>query len=493
MAPRGSGALPSRLDRLCRSDPFLVSLATAAREANARLLLVGGVIRDMRLGRVPRDADFILMGRGRRRVLRQLPALAGGRVVTFRKRGLIDHRVIAGGREHDLVEVTAGTLRRELGRRDFTINAIAWDIQRRRLVDPRGGLRDADRRRLRMTSPRVFEDDPLRMLRAVRLRCELPRFTIERDTRRRMRRDAPRLGRVSPERIREELDRILASPQPASGIREADRLGLLTIVIPEVELVRGLRQNRYHHLDAWRHTLAALQAASDLASLARGLSPALPSRRGPIPAGGAGRLLPLPRERVLVLRWALLFHDLGKAATRTIGEDREYHFFGHEKRSATLAAGIMKRLKFTNRRTRAIRRLVELHLRIAIPAEGDLSEKACRRLIRDAGDLTPLLVLHSLADKAASQGSGWRAAMARLRKTGRTLLRTWREYGEAILAPPRLLDGHDVMRLCGIGPGPRVGAIIEEIRMRQIAGEISTREQAEEAVPKIGPPEHPPL
>ena len=463
MPAPGRLQLSARLDRLCRTDPFVAALAAAASGSGSRLLLVGGVLRDLRAGQPPRDADFILMGPGRKRFLRALPALAGSRVVTFRKRGIVDHRVVAGGREHDLVEVTSGSLARELARRDFTMNAVAWDVGRRALVDPRGGLGDMARGRIVANSDRVFRDDPLRMLRAARFAAELG-FGISRATVRWIRRDAALLARTSPERIRDELDRILASPRSSRGLRQADRLGLLSIAVPEIERLRGLVQNRYHHLDAWEHTLSALDAASDLAALGRSVLPA--------------RAAAFDRERVLVLRWALLFHDLGKAETRTVGPDGEVHFFGHEKASARLAGRIMKRLRFTTRRARAIRRLVELHLRVTIPAEGELSAKAVRRLIRDAGELTPLLALHSLADKSASHGRGWRGALVLLRRTARGLVRVWKESGAAILAPPRLVDGHDVMQALGTGPGPRVGKALQDIRDRQIAGEISTREEA---------------
>ena len=453
---------------------MLRALSELARETGVRLLLVGGLVRDLRLGLPSRDADFILIGRKARIFLNRVSLRLARRVVTFRKRGIVNRRISVEGRDYDIVELKSGSLERELRRRDFTINAVAFDLSAGRLFDPCRGLDDLAARRIRAVTAGAFLDDPLRMIRAVRLWCELPRFTIARRTQDLIRRDAAMIVRPSSERIREELDRVVLSRQPSRGIALLDRLGLLTVVIPEVEPLRGLAQNRYHHLDAWRHTLAALAAVDDpscLRRLSRGL------RFGPLPGG----------EQLLVLRWSLLLHDLGKAETRTLGEDGELHFFAHEKRSAALASQIMKRLRFSTRRARSIRRLVELHLRIAVPAGGDLSQKACRRIIRDAGELAPLLVLHSLADKDASHGYRWRSARAKLIRTCREILKLYRSSGKEILAPPRLIDGHDVMRLLGIGPGREVGRILEEVSSRQIAGEISNREQALDLVKEVSP------
>jgi poly(A) polymerase len=460
--------LEAALARLAREDPLLATVVETAGRSRVRLLLVGGIPRDVALRLPPRDADFVLAGGSplrRRGFLRALARRLGRRVVTFRKRGIVDHRISIDGRDHDFVELRRGRLTGELRRRDFTINAVAFDLRNGRLHDPCGGLRDLSARRLRANSRSVFRYDPVRMLRAVRLRCELPRFSIATRTLAMIRRDVALIGQTAPERIRDELDRILASPRASQGIALLDRLGLLGRLMPEIAPLRRLAQNRYHHLDAWRHTLASLRAADNVDELAR-------------PLRDAGRLPSLSREDRLLLRWALLLHDLGKAGTRTVGEDGEFHFFGHEKLSGTLGFRVMRRLLVPTRRLRAVRRQIELHLRVAFPPQGDPSDKACRRLIRDAAEMTPLLILHSLADKTATKGAGWKRSMAGLLRASRRLLEMYQASGREIISPPRLVDGHDVMRLLGIGPGVMVGRLLAEIQAGQAAGEIATREQA---------------
>lgn len=474
-----ASVLRQRLDAFCREDPHLWEAAQLARAHGCRILLVGGAVRDLALGREAGDLDFIVEGRPRR-FLNALARLVGHRVVTFRKRGIVDHRIRTSRREWDFVERGRRTLRREILRRDFTLNAIAYDPLAGRILDPAHGVRDAARRVIRATAKDVFEDDPLRMLRAVRLRAEIPRLSLAKDTASLIRRNAHRLSRTSQERIKAEMDRILASARPSASLRALDRLGLLSIVLPELDPLRGLIQNRYHHLDAFRHTLSAVEAADDPRALGKGLG-RLVFVEDPLaaPRSRSTRAPVMPPERARLLRWSLLLHDTGKAETRTLGEDGDYHFYLHDQVSARIARGAMRRLRASRAETAAVERLVFLHLRISIPATGGISARALGRIVRVAGSLTPLLALHSLADKAASQGVGHARTMARLRRACRALLETWRKDVERARRGPPLLDGHAVMRVLGLPPGPRVGALLAEIDELTAAGELRDAEEAE--------------
>jgi tRNA nucleotidyltransferase/poly(A) polymerase len=274
------------------------------------------------------------------------------------------------------------------------------------------------------------------------------------------------------------MDRILASPRPSGAVRSLERLGLLSIVLPELDPLRGLVQNRYHHLDAFDHTLAAVEAADDPRGLARGLLPLAFATDPLAPASPDARAAALTAERARLLRWSLLLHDTGKAETRTRGEDGEYHFYLHDQVSARIARGAMRRLRASRAETSAIERLVFLHLRVSIPATGGVSPRALRRIVRDAGPLTPLLALHSLADKAASQGPGHARTMARLRRACRELIEAWRVDAERMAAGPPLVTGRDVMKVIGIGPGPEVGRRLEEIAELRGSGALTTRDEA---------------
>ncbi|RMG47436.1 MAG: HD domain-containing protein [Acidobacteria bacterium] len=255
---------------------------------------------------------------------------------------------------------------------------------------------------------------------------------------------------------------------------EADRLGLIEPWLPESRPLRGLIQNRYHHLDAWRHTLAALAAADRPRRLAPGL---LPPRWPRVPADPEGPPRPDPDEARLVLRWALLLHDLGKAATRALNRRGEVSFHGHETVGERIAKEVTRRLAFPGPRAEAVARLVRLHLRLVIPPEGRLSERALARIARAAGPYTELLALHALADQLASRGVGWRRTRRRLLDTVAALFEVEREI-DARRRRGRLLTGRDVLDRLGIAPGPRVGEILREAERLRDLGELETREQA---------------
>lgn len=460
----------------------MLDAARLAREHGCRILLVGGAVRDLALGREAGDLDFVLDVEGARpagrsrRFLTALSRLLGHRVVTFRKRDIVDHRIRTSRREWDFVERGARSLRGEILRRDFALNAIAYDPLARTILDPGCGRRDLARRRIRALSRGVFEDDPLRMLRAVRLQAEIPALALARDTASLIREHAFRLARTSGERIKAEMDRILASARPSAALRTLERLGLLRYVLPELEPLRGLVQNRYHHLDAFQHTLAAVEAADDPRALARGLLPLAFAEDPLVPPPAGVRAMTFERTRLL--RWSLLLHDTGKAETRTLGDDGDYHFYLHDQVSARIARSAMRRLRASRAETGAIERLVFLHLRISIPASGSVSPRALRRVVRDAGSLTPLLALHSLADKAASQGVAHARTMTRLRRAGRELLEAWRLDAERRASGPPLVTGRDVMQVLGIPPGPEVGRRLEEIAELRGSGALTTRDEA---------------
>jgi tRNA nucleotidyltransferase/poly(A) polymerase len=452
---------PDRLVRVVATDRALAVLRRCAERSGASLHVVGGYVRDALIGREVRDTDFILSGPAPA-FLGEVSRKLGRRVVTFRKKGITDHRLVWKGREFDFVERGRRSLEAELRRRDFTLNALALDLGSGRLLDPTGGTRDLAGGRLRATGPGVFADDPLRLLRAVRLVTEMPGLHIERGTRALIGTEFRRIRRSAPERVRDELDRILAARRSFAGVELLDRTGLLSACLPEVDPLRGLEQNRYHHLDAWGHTLECLRVAERPGLLGRGV----------LPAGEVSQ------EDGRDLRWALLLHDLGKAECRERNERGEWSFHNHHLASERIASRILGRLRFSRRRARRIRRLVREHLRITLAPGGLLSARAQRRIIRDLGEDTPLLVLHSLADQRASLGRAHARTRRDLRRACRDLLALYREQLAALTALPTLLDGRELMRVTGLDEGPEVGRLLRTIRSLQVDGELSSPEEA---------------
>ena len=341
----------------------LARLGGAGYEAWA----VGGCVRDLLLGRVPGDWDLCTAARpeeteavfaGERLVETGLKhgtvtVLLDGlplEITTFRADGdYTDHR-------HPDAVRFSDTLTEDLSRRDFTVNALAY-APGRGVADPFGGEADLRRGLLRAVGEpaRRFEEDALRILRALRFAAQLG-FTIEEKTAAAMGEKAPLLAFVSAERVREELTKLLCGPAAAPVLREFRDLA--AEVLPELRPCFGFEQHNPHHcFDVWEHTLAALAAA--------------------------------PPEPVL--RWALLLHDLGKPACFTLDEAGVGHFYGHGKVSAALAETILRRLKFPNAERERVVRLVLTH-DAPIPPE----RKSVRRRLARCGeeDFFLLLALH---------------------------------------------------------------------------------------------------
>ncbi|MFQ5767085.1 MAG: HD domain-containing protein [Acidobacteriota bacterium] len=459
---------------LVGNHAHLLDLAAAAKQSQVELFLVGGTVRDAFLDRVSRDLDLVLCAEApvAETFLATWAARHGSRVLSFDRRGIRERRIVLPGGELDFVLVGPGRLEKELLRRDFTINAMAIPLLQPRLLDLFGGREDLTWGRLRQVSPASLEEDPLRALRAIRLLAEEIVFVLDPETDRQIRRVAGDLRSCAAERIGMEMDRIAASGRLAAALIRMSEKGLLAPVVPEAAPAMGVTQNEYHHLDVWEHTVAAVELADEIRDLGGELFP--PDRDGMEIPGG---------EDLLVLRYALLFHDLGKPSTRTVGPDGRVHFYGHEKISSRLAEDFCRHLHFSRRRTSRIACLVRDHLRPGALGPHP-TRRALRRLIHHAGTDLQLLLLLALADTGATRGPASRGNGV-LSLNCRLLLDLKEELGDDLLRPKPLLDGHQVMDLLGIEAGPAVGGYLQALLTMQVEGTILTREDAAIALQKL--------
>lgn len=309
----------------------------------------------------------------------------------------------------------------DLVRRDFTINAIAREVTTGKFVDPLDGRSDLQRKLIRHTSPESFKEDPLRMLRAVQFAARFE-FAIEPETFQSMCDHAHLITTITPERIAEELNKLLLKARkPSIGFLLMQKSGLLNLILPELEAAVGVTQpGPYHKWPVFEHTLAVVDAA------------------------------PLD----LQLRMAALLHDLGKPATKRL-TDAGSSFYGHDALGTRLAHSILERLRYSNDFTDSVCRLVERHMFTT-----DVTDKGLRRLIRKAGlDLIfPLLELRR-AD-TIGQGMGQtNDDVDELERRIRAELDKKPPFGLADLA----LDGNDIMREFNLQPGPAVGKILNHL------------------------------
>lgn len=405
-------------------------------------------MRDAALGRTAADVD-LAAGPGCRRFVSALAARFDRRAFRFRKRGVTTWRIVLDGRDVDVVDVGRRGFARDLARRDFTVNAVAFDPVSKTLEDPLRGLADLRRGLLRAPGPATFRDDPVRSLRAARFLASFPGFRLHRETAAGARVAGRALARASAERIRDELQALLLAPRPGAGLRALLQLGLLPAVLPEMEPTVGCAAGPGRP-DVFLHTADALDASAR-------------TRLG-------------AEEDRAVLRWALLLHDVAKPETLALGDDGRPTFHGHEVLGALRAQSVLRRLRHPRARIRRIQRLIVLHLRPGHLSDAGAPLRGVRRLVRDAADDLPLLLAHAAADV---RGSGGPPDHARRRRLAATLAALRRE-GEAERAAARtpLLRGEEVMRTLGVPQGPAVGRWLRAVEEAALAGEIGSREEA---------------
>jgi tRNA nucleotidyltransferase/poly(A) polymerase len=479
--------------------PPLVERLVSELPADLSIALVGGAVRDILLDHPIHDYDFIVPS-GAMRTARLFADRIGAAYFPLDEQRDYARLVWQEGERirFDFAAYQGSDIYADLWGRDFTINAIAIDLrQPDRLIDPTGGASDLLARQIRPCRPDSLSNDPVRVLRGVRLanalEARLPPETLAL-----MRSVVPGLASISPERLRDELFRILDLRQVATAVRILDTLGALPYVLPELPALKGVQQSAPHIYDVWEHTLDALNRmqtivdvlsptydAEQAGSLIIGL---LVMRLGRYRTQLAEHLAaPLNPDRPLraLLTLAVLYHDTGKPQTRSVDADGRIRFFDHDKLSAALVVKRGQALRLSNLEIERLETIVRHHMRPSLLAQagGTPSRKAVYHYFRDTGVAGIDICLLSLADKLATYGptltqEKWSALL----DVERTLMENWWERPQEAITPARLVNGYDLMQAHGLSPGPRLGEILEAIREAQVDGQVTTRAEALEFV-----------
>ena len=397
----------------------------------------------------------------------------------------------------DLIRYQA-SIEEDMERRDFTVNAMAlpldhpcllnsdsddWPIPAVQwmedLVDPFGGRQDVVRKHIKTVNDEVFLYDPGRLLRAPRLAGQL-KFMLEPGTARQIRRDAPRLGSVAPERARDEFMAILGRDGARGQLEVLDRLDLLCRIIPELEFTKGVDQPRAHYWDVWNHNLHTVEYAELITrghqnSAIYSLAPWNPETEAYF-AEEVGDGF----SRRTVLKLAGLLHDIAKPQTKGPDKTGRIRFLGHSELGAEMVTERLAQLRYSARVVSMVARMVEHHLRPSQLRHGEEppTPRAVHRYYRDVGDVAVDTVYLAMADYLAAKGpevvaDRW-ASHARMLAD---LLQAGREQAPA-KGSQRLVNGHDLMQHLGLSPGPRLGRLLEQIDEARAAGEIATRDEA---------------
>jgi len=465
---------------------------------DGNVYLVGGAVRDALRRRASHDLDFSVQGNARR--LAQHVANALGASYYPLHADIDAGRVVlqeADQRRYvlDFVGLHPRGLEADLRARDFTINAIAVDVRApQKLLDPLGGAVALHKGELRTCSPTSVMDDPVRVLRAVRMAASLG-LRILPETRRQLREAVPLLPSVSPERIRLELLRILAGRQPAASLRALDLLGALETVLPEISALKGVEQSPPHVYPVWRHTLAVVDR---LDALLGALGPQYDAETSAnnLVLGHAVLRLGRYRQRFAehldaectpdisrraLLFFAALYHDIAKPLTRSQDADGRIRFLGHELEGAHLVRKRARALRLSNEERDVLEKIVRNHMRPVLLGQGGRmpTPRAVYRFFRAAGDAGVDVCLLSLADFLGTHGPAVpQEAWAHHVDVVRRLLEGWWERPRKEISPPALIDGRDLMATFGLAPGPLIGKLLEAVREAQASGDVDSREAA---------------
>ena len=447
-------------------DRIFEIVARVADRENVEVYVIGGFVRDHILGRVhpDKDIDIVVLGDG--------PAMARAvameisrdiRVTVFKTFGTAMFRYenydieFVGARKESYSadsrkpSVIPGTLEDDQNRRDFTINALAISLNRNNpgeVLDPFGGLDDLHDGIIRtpLDPDTTFSDDPLRMMRAVRFATQLG-FAIDPVTLSSISRNAERIKIVSAERITTELNKIMATETPSRGFTLLEETGLLKIILPEIDRLKGVEDKEGKgHKDNFHHTVKVLD------NLAL-------------------------KSDDLWLRWAALLHDVAKPATKKFVKGTGWTFHGHEFLGAKMVPEIFKRLKLPlNDRMKYVQKLVGLHLRPISLVQEEVTDSAVRRLLFEAGEDIDDLMLLCEADIT----SGNRMKVQKHRDNFALVRRKLKEIEEKdavrTFQPP--VHGDEIIATFNIPPGPVVGVIKSAIKEAILDGEIPNEHEA---------------
>ncbi len=472
-APGGGRPAPPEGSGIIRTAEAMQRLADLAREAvpgdPQGVYLVGGTVRDLLAGRRPADIDLLVRG-DVARAAERIAAKTGGRIVDLGKPAFDLLRIASPGRIVDLAPLTHRSIEADLQRRDFTINAMAYDIKARRLIDCTGGLADMRRRIIRVVTPTAFERDPARLVRAYRMAAVFA-GRLSAATRSAVADHCHRVTAVAGERIWAELLKLFSVADSAGTLRAMAASGLLTALFPELRHAMGCTQNRHHQWDVFEHSM---QTYGHLEALLAQWD----QRFGDRAADAAQANV---RSHAAMLKYSALLHDVGKPATRQVDGGGQARFYGHAAKSADITAGISRRLRLSKKQRDTADAIIRHHIRplflFVADSGGRLSTRGRIRFFNRCGDMTLPILIHAMADIMAKKqvpDERDRAFVAYCTELVDAYLDFCRQQAQM----PPLVGGKDLIERFDLTPSPLFKTILKQVHERRLSGELTTRRQA---------------
>ncbi len=442
------------------------------------IYVVGGAIRDRLLGRPLVDIDLVTEKNPHQWAEILAVKLNGTAFPLDPERGIM--RIAFGKNMHiDLAQRQGNSWEDDLDRRDFTINALAIPLSvwltpqwKKGMIDRHGGLKDLEKKQIVAIKSRVFEEDPVRLLRAFRIGADLG-FKIQAKTIKLISKDKNQLKKASPERVRDEILKICSTPNAFSAFSQMTQTGLMNVFFPESKPLQTLAVQYYGRGGVLKHSLEGIQW---LEAMLSNLKEWFPKHTGKVKTylnewdGGI--------PRFARLKWALLMHDVGKAKTAKRIDGR-LRFFNHEYVGARLIGNLSERYRWSNNELQTYVKLAQHHMRPGnLATHPNVSDKAIHRFFRDLGDDAIAMLLVSLADHLTYLSPREiKRHNSPHEKVTVFMLNRFFSHRDKVL-PPKIINGHDIMETFGLKPSRIIGEILTDVTERQSEGGLKTKDEA---------------
>lgn len=451
---------------------------------DGNIYLVGGAVRDILLGKVPEDFDFVVEDEPISVARKLSNIIEGSPFFLDKEQGVV--RFVEKGRERyfDFSPLRV-PIDEDLSLRDFTIDAIAYDLKSMKIIDPLQGVDDIKKGIVRMTSPDALISDPLRLLRAFRLSGTLG-FTIDSKTKEAISERKQMLRDVSPERIRDEFFKILNLRNCRSLILEMENCGIMSSIIPIVEEMKRTEQNIHHIGDVWSHTLLCIENLEYIFACIEDGSDEIPDELINNRKNILGYINEEPvkgRSRRSLIKFLSLLHDSGKTKTSTRDIHGKIHFYGHERISSEIAKSISRDWRLSTKEIVFIEKTMETCMYLSQLFYGKHeSERVMARFFRRTEEFISSVIIF-LADKMSSKRE--KSEMENVYD----FVNQFTYYYFNIYVPSkkrgRLITGKDIMETFKIPSGPIIGEILDLVEEKRLMGLIKTRNEALEFAEEV--------
>ena len=408
--------------------------------------LVGGYLRDLLSGEISPDRDIAIKCDNLAKLTKKIADELNGSFVELDPVNEI-YRVVFGNDYIDFAKLLNNNLIDDIKRRDFTINAITYDINNEKFVDITGGKKDFEEKIIRTYKISNLSDDPLRTLRAIRFQAKLG-FRIDDEIINFIKENNSLILNVAPERIHQELIKTFEGKFLIDALFSMDETGLLDVIFPFFKDIKKIPSNSHHHLDLFHHLIET-----------------------------TGNI----RINKPELKLAAFIHDLAKPDCWTIEKDTGRHrFIGHDELGAKKVVPFLKKLKFSNKEIEYISKMVQFHIYpSALMKDENVTERAIIRFIRKIGDDTLDLLELARADRLSARGPAVSDEMIEVNLSNLEKLKEkYFEISPKLKEMPKLVDGNEIMQILNLKPSPKLKEIIDEIKELQLEGKINNKEDA---------------